>query len=153
MANDDPFEKSTPFAWRIAFPLKLSAPEGSLPAGERCSKQNEISTYTILPKFEKGVPHVACGDRRGISSMFGLPPPKPALLGPPPDGNCNGIPPAISFTFSLGAARRAARPPIEPGGLPGAEGADWAERSMGCIGLSASAIFCRALAASSTPGC
>jgi hypothetical protein len=30
MMYDDPLEKSTPDAWRTAFPLKLSAPEGSL---------------------------------------------------------------------------------------------------------------------------
>ena len=30
MVYDEPLEKSTPDAWRTAFPLKLSAPEGSL---------------------------------------------------------------------------------------------------------------------------
>lgn len=111
-----------------------------------------ISTYTILPKFEKGVPHVAWGDRRGMSSMFGLPPPRPALLGPPPEGVVRPDAPVISFTFSLGPARRAAKPPSGPGGLPGAEGADCAERSIGCVGLSLRDMFCRALAVASTAG-
>lgn len=66
--------------------------------------------------------------------MLGLPPPRPALLGPPPEGiSDDPIPPEMSFTLSLGAAaaRRAAKPLSGPGGLPGAEGADCAERSIG----------------------
>lgn len=111
----------------------------------RVSKRDKA--YTILPKFEKGVPNVACGDRRGMSSMFGRPPPRPALLGPPPDGP----PPMISLTFSFGAARRAARPPSGPGGRPGAEGADCAERSIGCSGLSPRDMFWKAFAVASSP--
>ena len=86
------------------------------------SRRNQ--THTIFPKLAKGVPHVCpAGERRGMSSMTGRPPPRPALLGPPPDGRPMS-PTARSLTLSFGPALRAARPPRGPGGRPGADGAD-----------------------------
>ena len=120
-------------------------------ANKRCMRQRKRGTYTIFPKFSNGVPHVACGDRRGALSTSGRPRPRPAPLVPPPGGRCKPKSPSTSRKLSFGGsplARRAARPPN--GGRPGADGEDTAERSAGCVGLSESVTFRIAFVAAST---
>jgi hypothetical protein len=77
MLNEAPLEKSTPWAWRMALPLKLRAPDGSLGSAEGRNVKNKEdnkrkkkiersqmsagkatsgATHTIFEKLAKGVP-------------------------------------------------------------------------------------------------
>lgn len=157
IANDAPFEKLTPEAFRMAFPLKFSAPEGSLQRQKRSVRyeepQTKCGTHTILRKFANGVPVCCCGDLRGMSSMIGRPLPKPAPLGPPPVS----MRPGMSETLRRGALRpclRAARPltgePAPPRPAAGT-GAEAGARALGGIMfLSDRDMFLSVAAAAST---
>lgn len=91
MANDDPFEKSTPDACNTALPENLSAPEGS----------------TILLKFENGLPPLLLGGRlTGVGARLGRPAPRPAPAAPP----LTLTSPLISLSLKDGFARLAATP-------------------------------------------
>lgn len=104
---DEPLEKSTPDAWRTAFPLKLSAPEGSLISRDKDGqrKVNVGDAHTILPKFEKGVPKLWAG-RFGILESIekdGRLAPRPAPVVPPPI-DVRGL--SKSLNFKPGFGRR-----------------------------------------------
>jgi hypothetical protein len=73
----------TPLACRTAFPVKLSAPEGSLEKVEQMRGERGGDTYTIFEKFEKGEPKFAGFGRLGGSAREGRPAPKPAPAAPP----------------------------------------------------------------------
>jgi hypothetical protein len=83
IANEDPFEKSTPQAWRTALPAKLSRPDGSLIRRSKMRRivKKTVKTYTILLKFAKGVSNLE-GKRRPASANEGLPAPRPAFAAP-----------------------------------------------------------------------
>ena len=104
---DDPLEKSTPDAWRTAFPLKLSAPEGSLiTVSQKWATDGQCwGAYTILPKFEKGVPKLWAGRLGRVVSMEkeGRLAPRPAPVVPPPI-DVRGSP--MSLNFKPGFGRR-----------------------------------------------
>lgn len=116
---------------------------------ERMSGRKTVrKTYTILPKVAKGVPEFVWGDLRGRSANAGRPPPRPAPLGPPPEGKSK-VPP-ISLTFSFGAfilSLRAARLCAAAAGLRGCEGAELGGRKEGGIDLSLRERFLRPEAA------
>jgi hypothetical protein len=108
MVYDDPLEKSTPDAWRTAFPLKLSAPEGSLIYLRYKNGQRAVNVgdaYTILPKFEKGVPKLWFCRFGRVASMEndGRLAPRPAPVVPPPI-DVRGL--SKSLNFKPGFGRR-----------------------------------------------
>ena len=130
IAKDEPFVKSTPAACSTAFPLKLSAPEGSLriTASDDRDSETRQMTYTILEKLEKGETELAADGRFGASeAMNGRPAPRPAPIAPPV-GNTDG---SMSLRVKPGLIRLLDIPPRRTR----ARGKECAACRVGCGGL------------------
>ena len=74
IANEAPLEKSTPEACRMAFPLKLRAPDGSLAASvSRCTVRWTTARTRSSKNWQKVCPRwrgSVCGAGRGRAGVL-----------------------------------------------------------------------------------